>query len=491
MRGSRPYRIVQAGLTLGVTLPLVVVACAGDEEARPVRDGAGGAGGEGGETGAADGGTAGVVSAGGSGGAEQPGSGGSIGAGATGGVASEGGRGGEPAEADGGAGGAGGSPEVVALCGDGILVPGEVCFGMPLVDTFGESGSVSDVAVADWDGLDGGDAIAVTTGGGVFFRGSDGEGGLLEQATILDAAGGAVPGTRVVAGRFGSESATAPVDVLVGSSSTYTVLFGDGAGDTDASGTFSGAEGQVENLFVADVPGSAESGDLFIIEGTLGTIVTAGSHTGGADFVADTQFDSAGSTVVDVVAGQFDSGPFLRAWSDAEGLWRESVEYDVGGGLDLGADAELTFSEALLGELDVADFDGDGFDDVVATLPDSPNLNVFFGDGDEGAFRLITPLESEFFLSVPLADSTQQDVKAGDFDGDGNADIAVTLQAVDSVAIFLGDGDGGFAAPVLVSTGADSDPTRLAVGDINQDGRDDIAVVGAGRNELIVLLSDP
>jgi hypothetical protein len=228
---------------------------------------------------------------------------------------------------------------------------------------------------------------------------------------------------------------------------------------------------------------------VLFIEDALAAMVTTGTRAGGTGFEADVSFQSGGSTLVDLVGGELGSAAFARIWSDSEGLWRESLTFTEVDGIVPGGSRVAVLAEALLGELDVADFDGDGFDDVVGTLQSSPGLNVFFGDG-EGAFRLISPTESEFFLSVAVGE-LGEDVKAGDFDGDGNRDIAVTLPVADGVAILLGDGEGGFADPVVVSTGLDSDPTRLAVGDVNEDGRDDLAVVGRGRNELIVLLSDP
>src|SRR5207245_671896 len=64
---------------------------------------------------------------------------------------------------------------------------------------------------------------------------------------------------------------------------------------------------------------------------------------------------------------------------------------------------------------------------------------------------------------------------------------AVTLVS-GQVAILLGDGAGGFAAPTSYTVG--NSPFFIAVGDINLDGRLDLAVTNLGDNTVSVLLGD-
>ena len=135
-----------------------------------------------------------------------------------------------------------------------------------------------------------------------------------------------------------------------------------------------------------------------------------------------------------------------------------------------------------------------GFDDVAATLSGSGNLSVLFGDGTgTGGFAIVSGDDRFLTLTIGATDDhkTQRDVKVGDFNGDAHDDLAVSVQGLDAIAVFSGDGEGGFTGPDLVSTGADSGPTRLAVGDLNDDGVDDLVAVGAGSSKVIVVLSDP
>jgi len=66
----------------------------------------------------------------------------------------------------------------------------------------------------------------------------------------------------------------------------------------------------------------------------------------------------------------------------------------------------------------------------------------------------------------------------GDFNGDGKLDIAVANGNTQSVQILLGNGDGTFSTGSSFSVGSSpaSQPTSIVVGDFNEDGKQDIAV---------------
>src|SRR2546426_9171404 len=63
-------------------------------------------------------------------------------------------------------------------------------------------------------------------------------------------------------------------------------------------------------------------------------------------------------------------------------------------------------------------------------------------------------------------------IAAGDFNGDGNLDLAVNVTGFDMVAIFLGDGKGGLSLKGHVAL--DTLPKGLGVADMNQDGHADL-----------------
>src|SRR5229473_403315 len=89
-----------------------------------------------------------------------------------------------------------------------------------------------------------------------------------------------------------------------------------------------------------------------------------------------------------------------------------------------------------------------------------------------------------------VAGGTPESVAVGDFNGDGAADLAVANYiAAGTVTVLLGNGDGSFQAPRAFSTGGRY-PFSVAVGDLNGDGRPDLAVVNVSSNSASVLLGN-
>src|SRR5262249_1848039 len=74
---------------------------------------------------------------------------------------------------------------------------------------------------------------------------------------------------------------------------------------------------------------------------------------------------------------------------------------------------------------------------------------------------------------------------AGDFNGDGMVDLAVGLTDAPAVAVYSGNGHGGFGTPVIYSV--DRVPIELKVLDANGDGKSDIAIRGSGPGYCVLL----
>jgi len=77
-------------------------------------------------------------------------------------------------------------------------------------------------------------------------------------------------------------------------------------------------------------------------------------------------------------------------------------------------------------------------------------------------------------------------IKSGDFNADGNADV-VAVSSQDGVGVFLGQGNGAFAAPVNLA--ADPEPRSVALADLNSDGRPDIVSASIYGNGVGVFLN--
>jgi len=119
-----------------------------------------------------------------------------------------------------------------------------------------------------------------------------------------------------------------------------------------------------------------------------------------------------------------------------------------------------------------ADFNRDGKPDVVA-LNSNNVLSIVLGSGNGvfGASKTIATLPVNTASSGVL-------MVAGDFNGDGNQDLAVVPSPGNVVKVFLGHGDGTFAAPVSIEDGLTA-AGDMQVGDFNGDDKADIVVANA------------
>jgi len=126
----------------------------------------------------------------------------------------------------------------------------------------------------------------------------------------------------------------------------------------------------------------------------------------------------------------------------------------------------------------IADFNKDGHPDLAVANQTDGTISILLGNGD-GTFGIQT------VITIPAVTTTSGAINAspsaiatGDFNNDGNIDIAVTDMANSRVMILLGNGDGTFQAPVPYTTG--SNPVALVAQDFDGDGQPDLAVVNRG-----------
>jgi FG-GAP-like repeat len=117
--------------------------------------------------------------------------------------------------------------------------------------------------------------------------------------------------------------------------------------------------------------------------------------------------------------------------------------------------------------LAVADVNGDKKADLLVVNQSQGTVGVLLNKGN-GTFKASVPY---------LAGGTNnaQAIAVGDVDGDGRLDLAVANYNTDSVSILLGTGSGTFHTAVAYPTGA-GNPQALALGDVNGDGKLDLVV---------------
>ena len=134
---------------------------------------------------------------------------------------------------------------------------------------------------------------------------------------------------------------------------------------------------------------------------------------------------------------------------NGDGSFQQPIETNIG-----------TFS--ALGALAVGDLNGDGDLDAIAAV--NGGLAVMLGDGN-GAFHAGPTLAlGEAPSAIALAD----------LNGDGKLDLVVEDQDHNSLSVFMGVGDGSFTPGPTAALAAGDYPLSLAVGDVNGDGIPDI-----------------
>jgi uncharacterized protein (TIGR03437 family) len=129
----------------------------------------------------------------------------------------------------------------------------------------------------------------------------------------------------------------------------------------------------------------------------------------------------------------------------------------------------------------IADFDKDGNLDVVVSAGDI-SKNLFTAQGyllrgvGDGSFHAAQ------IIPLPLASLS---FAAGDWNGDGNPDLAVLLVSIagaqtTTAAVYtaLGDGKGNFTAFTSHANGVGLIPTGLIAADVNGDGKTDLVLTG-------------
>ncbi|CAF2734521.1 unnamed protein product [Rotaria sp. Silwood2] len=126
------------------------------------------------------------------------------------------------------------------------------------------------------------------------------------------------------------------------------------------------------------------------------------------------------------------------------------------------------------------DFNSDAQSDIVVTNTGTHNIGVFLGY-DNGSFAAIITYSTG-------KDSTPYGVTVADFNNDGQLDIVVASYDTNSIIVLHGYGNGTFSIKKIYSTGKDSLPYDVTVGDFNSDGRLDIVVANLGTNTVGVLL---
>ncbi len=132
------------------------------------------------------------------------------------------------------------------------------------------------------------------------------------------------------------------------------------------------------------------------------------------------------------------------------------------------------------------DFDGDGKPDLVVAGLITNDVNVYPNTSTSGIISFGTKVSF-----TTGAGSNPANIRVGDINGDSKPDIAVTNGTNSTVSVFrntsTGTGNFGFATHVDFATG--TSPFGISIGDIDGDGKPDLAIANnaTGVNTVSVL----
>jgi FG-GAP-like repeat/Abnormal spindle-like microcephaly-assoc'd, ASPM-SPD-2-Hydin/FG-GAP repeat len=290
----------------------------------------------------------------------------------------------------------------------------------------------------------------------------------------------------VVAGDFNNDhkpdiavangNGTGVITVLLNSGTgtfpTYTQYSINGISDGLAVGDFN----KDGNLDIVATNGSQNTISVLLGNGT-GTFPTFATYTTGSSPYGVTVGDFNGDGWPDIAVANRSSGTvsILINKADGSGTFLPKVDYAAAGG-----GAPLTLA--------AGSFRGNGkIDLAVATDSAFGGIEVLLGNGD-GTFQKAVPYDTL---------NNANGVVVGDFNNDGNLDLAVSIASADSafgfVTILPGLGNGTFG-PGITLTSAPL-PYGIVAADFNGDGGLDLAMgngtTGGDTGSATVLLNEP
>lgn len=264
--------------------------------------------------------------------------------------------------------------------------------------------------------------------------------------------------------------------------STVSVYRGDEVGGFNAVPNSPFAAGSLRRAVAVGDFNEDGNLDMAVAGGGLNSnanvTILLGDGSGGFTAATGSPFAAGGNSPDSVVVADFN----LDGKADLAVGTSQGVTVLLGNG-DGTFQAPTVYLGGTPGNTFVAagDFNGDGKTDLaIAYASTGGFVAILNGDGN-GAFTAATG--SPFALAS--ASTGPNSIVAGDFNGDGKTDLAVTDVAGSTVSVLLGNGASSFTAAAGSPFNTASAPASLATGDFNGDGIPDLAIAESGGVEVV------
>ena len=272
--------------------------------------------------------------------------------------------------------------------------------------------------------------------------------------------------------------------------SSVTILLGNGKGSfTEAKGSPFFAGPQPNDIAIKDFNNDGNSDLAFANHENKFLTILLGNGKGSFTSAPGSPFPVEGIPHTHgIAAGDFNKDGWADLVTDSWG--NDKVEVLFGDRVDLFKRPGVFFKVGRrpYQRLRVADINSDGTDDIVTTNTEANNVTVLLADGkggfDEASGSPFPCGDAPFGISI------------GDVNADGKPDLAILNspgsmgagKGINGLTVLLGDGKGKFITMKGSPYESGKIPNRIAIGDVNGDGVNDIITSDNDSDKIYLFL---